>query len=69
VTGNTLVWRQFSFAPLTTSRIRVLVTRALSPWSILTEVEAWETAPAALNSVTKSSTTFRARQPSLTRRQ
>jgi glucose/arabinose dehydrogenase len=41
VTGNTLVWRQFTFSPITTSRIRVFITQAADQWSRITEVEAW----------------------------
>ncbi|HET9665307.1 MAG TPA: Ig-like domain-containing protein, partial [Desertimonas sp.] len=41
VTSNTLVWRQFNFAPVTTSRIRVHVTQGLAAHSRLTEVEAY----------------------------
>ena len=44
VTGNNLVWRQFTFAPVTTPRIRVLVNDALASYSRITEVEAWESA-------------------------
>ena len=43
VTSNTLVWRQFNFAPITTSRIRVHVTQGLASHSRLTEVEAYAT--------------------------
>ena len=43
VSGNTLVWRQVTFAPLTTTKIRVWVTNALNSWSRITEVEAWGT--------------------------
>jgi Fibronectin type III domain len=41
VTGNTHVWRQFKFAPLTTARIRIYVTDALRGYSRITEVEAY----------------------------
>jgi hypothetical protein len=41
VTGNNLVKRTVAFAPYTTSRIRVNVTKGLSKNSRLTEVEAW----------------------------
>ena len=43
VVNNTRVWRQFNFAPVTTSRIRVLVTRALASKSRLVEVEVYAT--------------------------
>ena len=41
VVGNTKVWRRFTFAALTTDRIRVFITGSRYAWSILTEVEAW----------------------------
>ena len=41
VTGNDRVWRKFTFAPLTTNSIRVVVTRALGSWSRITEIEAF----------------------------
>jgi len=41
VRGNMLVWRSVSFAPLTTSRIRVLVERARDGSSRIVEVEAY----------------------------
>lgn len=41
VTNNDKVWRQFSFAPITTSKIRVVVTRAPMS-SRIVEVEAFE---------------------------
>jgi Bacterial Ig domain len=43
VTGNNLVWRQFLFADITTTRIRVLVNGALNAFSRITEVEAYGT--------------------------
>jgi hypothetical protein len=41
VTGNAFVWRQFLFAPITTSRIRVNITNGLASYSRLVEVEAY----------------------------
>jgi len=41
VSGNTLVWSRVAFAPLTTTRIRILITNALNTWSRVTEVEAY----------------------------
>jgi hypothetical protein len=41
VRDNTLVWRTFTFAPITTSRIRLLVERTLTGWSEVAEVEAY----------------------------
>ena len=42
VSGNTLVWRQITFAAVTTTKIRVLITAALDTWSRVTEVEAYQ---------------------------
>ena len=42
IRNNTLVWRSITFAPQTTTRIRVLTERAADGWSRLTEVEAYE---------------------------
>jgi hypothetical protein len=41
VSGNNLVKRTVTFAPFTTSRIRVRVTNALTSFSRITEIEAW----------------------------
>ncbi len=41
ITGNNQVWRQFVFAPVTTSRIRIFITGALAQYSRITEVEAY----------------------------
>jgi RHS repeat-associated protein len=42
VTGNNKVWRQFTFAPITTSKIRVVVNGgADNAFSRVVEVEAW----------------------------
>jgi len=43
VTANNLVKRSISFAPFTTSRIRVSIAAVArgGPWSRITEVEAW----------------------------
>jgi hypothetical protein len=41
VTGNDKVWRKFTFAPLTTSRIRVAVYNAQLSYSRIVELEAW----------------------------
>lgn len=42
VTGNNLVWRRFTFAPVTTNKIRVVVNSALQSYSRITEIEAFE---------------------------
>jgi hypothetical protein len=41
VTNNNLVWRQLLFAPVTTSKIRLLITGGLNGYSRVMEVEAW----------------------------
>jgi len=41
VTGNNKVWRKFTFSPITTTKIRVLVNNSLYYYSRLAEVEAW----------------------------
>lgn len=42
VVNNNKVWRKISFSPLSTTKIRVVVKRALGGQSIITEVEVWE---------------------------
>jgi F5/8 type C domain. len=42
VGGNNLVKRTVTFAPFTTSQIRLRITAALASFSRLTEIEAWE---------------------------
>ncbi|KQV48380.1 hypothetical protein ASC95_20780 [Pelomonas sp. Root1217] len=41
VVNNNKVWRQFVFAPITTQRIRVLVSSSEYYLSRIVEVEAW----------------------------
>jgi RHS repeat-associated protein len=42
VTGNNKVWRQFTFSPITTSKIRVMINAgADNAFSRMVEVEAW----------------------------
>jgi len=41
VTGNNKVWRSFTFTPVSTSRVRVLVVNALGGYSRITELEAY----------------------------
>ena len=43
IVNNTLVWRRFTFAPVTTQRIRVHITGGLNGSSRVIEVEAWGT--------------------------
>jgi reprolysin-like metallo-peptidase family M12B/Big-like domain-containing protein len=40
VTGNDKAWRQFSFSPVTTTRIRVVVNNSRNNWSRIVELEA-----------------------------
>ncbi len=47
VTGNNRVVRRFAFTPVTTSRVRVLVTGALASYSRITELEAWSASQTA----------------------
>lgn len=42
VTGNQLVWKQFVFSAITTTAIRVYVTRSGNPLTRIAELEAWE---------------------------
>ena len=42
VTGNRNIWRKFVFAPVTTTAIRVLVTRSQVMFSRIAEIEAYE---------------------------
>jgi RHS repeat-associated protein len=41
VSGNNKIWKKFSFAPITTTKIRVLSSASPDNYSRLTEVEAW----------------------------
>jgi len=41
IVGNQNVWRTVTFGPLTTSRIRVLISRGAGGYSRLAEVEAY----------------------------
>lgn len=41
ITGNNLVWRKFSFAALTTSKIRVVTNASADGYSRIVEVEAY----------------------------
>jgi hypothetical protein len=43
VTGNTLVWKKLNFAPVVTSKIRVVVKAAVDGVARIAEVEAWGT--------------------------
>ena len=41
VSGNNKVWRKFTFAAITTSRIRVLASASVDGYSRIVELEAW----------------------------
>jgi RHS repeat-associated protein len=41
VSGNNKVWRKFTFAAITTSKIRVQANATTDGWSRVTELEAW----------------------------
>lgn len=45
VTGNNKVWRKFTFAPVTTSKIRVLIQATVDSFSRIMEIEAYEHSP------------------------
>ncbi|MEM7030838.1 MAG: glycosyl hydrolase [Chloroflexota bacterium] len=55
VSDNNKIWRQFTFAPITTTGIRVQVYNALNQYSRIVEVEAWTYFPAL--SLTKQANT------------
>jgi hypothetical protein len=41
IVNNNLVWRKFTFTPVTTTKIRVHITAALNGYSRMVELEAW----------------------------
>jgi RHS repeat-associated protein len=41
ITGNNNVWKQITFSPITTSKIRIWITGSSDGYSRMTEVEAW----------------------------
>jgi F5/8 type C domain len=43
VTGNDKVWRKFTFSPVTTSKVRVLISATADGYSRVMELEAWGT--------------------------
>ena len=47
ITANNRVWRKLTFAPLSTTKLRVLVNAGQGGVSRLTEIEAWGPAPPA----------------------
>lgn len=52
VTGNNKVWRQFTFAAITTSKVRVLITAAADTTSRIVELEAWASIPPGASATT-----------------
>ena len=52
VSGNNKIWRKFTFAPISTQRVRILVTGALGSYSRVTELEVYETGNAPAPSPT-----------------
>jgi len=70
ITGSNKVWTQITFAPVTTTKIRLWITNAASSWSRVTELEAWtvatgtvptalvKTAPVSGSSTASSSATL-----------
>ena len=49
VTGNDKVWRQFTFPPVTTMKVRVLITASRLNYSRVVEIEAWGNATSRPN--------------------
>jgi RHS repeat-associated protein len=47
VSGNNKVWKKITFAPITTTKIRVYITATSDNWSRIVEVEAWSATPGA----------------------
>ncbi|HEU4713030.1 MAG TPA: discoidin domain-containing protein [Pyrinomonadaceae bacterium] len=45
VTGNNKAWKQFTFATISTQRIRVLTNASPDSYSRVTEIEAWSSSP------------------------
>ena len=41
VTGNNKVWKKITFAPIDTSKIKVMVNTTVDSWTRVVEVEAW----------------------------
>jgi hypothetical protein len=49
VTGNNKVWRKFTFAPISTTKLKLIVSAAANGHSRVTEVEAWGAATTRRN--------------------
>ena len=56
VTGNNHVWRQFTFATITTAKIRVLINNALASYSRVTEIEAYNAGTNPTPTITPTAT-------------
>jgi RHS repeat-associated protein len=71
VSGNNKVWRKFTFAPITTTKIRVFTSSSPDAYSRITEVEAWGigTSPPrtnyALGGTTSASSQYSANYPAV----
>src|SRR6185436_11614440 len=55
-TGNNHVWRQFTFATITTAKIRVLINNALASYSRVTEIEAYNAGTNPTPTITPTAT-------------
>src|SRR6185369_10100440 len=58
ITNNNRVWRQLIFNPITTTKIRLKVLRALATWSRVVEIEAYQATNLALGKSATQSSTF-----------
>jgi uncharacterized repeat protein (TIGR02543 family) len=58
ITGNNLIWRKFTFSPVTTDRIRVTVTGAVDTRTRITEIEAYGAASPSFMPVRIGSTYY-----------
>lgn len=54
VTNNDKVWRKFTFPPLTTMKIRVVITASRDHWTRIVEIEAWGNATSRPNVALRS---------------
>jgi hypothetical protein len=63
IAGNNLVWRQVTFAPVTTDRVRILVHNALGTWSRIAEVEVYGIAAAPEPEAILAAADDRSREP------
>jgi len=49
ISGNTLIWNEFTFPEVSTSKIRVKINATLGSYSRLVELEVWNTDPTPSN--------------------